>query len=185
MFNSLMAKPLRSARQYTRDERGVSAVEFALIAPLMLLIYFGSIELSFLMLAERKTTAAAATLGDLTARSAIVTDQDLLEIVEATRLVFEPFDNLEARMRISSLEEDDGQLAVVWSDATANWTERSVDEIVEAPDGVIPDGGSLIYAEIEFDYESALGYFFTTEKMLGEEFFMRPRNVDFVERDET
>ena len=36
------------------NEKGVSAVEFALIAPLMVLIYFGCIELSFLMRMDRR-----------------------------------------------------------------------------------------------------------------------------------
>ena len=54
------------------NEQGVSAVEFAIIAPVMVLIYFGCIELSFLMRMDRRVTSTSASLGDLTARLATV-----------------------------------------------------------------------------------------------------------------
>ncbi|MEM9054640.1 MAG: TadE/TadG family type IV pilus assembly protein, partial [Pseudomonadota bacterium] len=75
----------RSLRTLPKAKKGVSAVEFALIAPLMLLMYAGCIELSFMMQLDRKVTTSAATLGDLTARADIVTNDDLDDIFEASR----------------------------------------------------------------------------------------------------
>ena len=50
------------ARKLSQSEDGISAVEFALIAPLMALIYFGCIELSVMMTLDRKVTGATAAL---------------------------------------------------------------------------------------------------------------------------
>jgi len=37
-------RALRSAREFVRDRRGISAVEFAAVLPFMLVAYLGSVE---------------------------------------------------------------------------------------------------------------------------------------------
>ena len=54
----------------TRDDRGVAAVEFALILPLMLTLYLGCAELSQGLIATRKSTNVAIALSDLVAEQA-------------------------------------------------------------------------------------------------------------------
>ena len=44
------------------DERGVSAIEFAMMLPLMLTLYLGAVELSQGVGAERKVTLTARTV---------------------------------------------------------------------------------------------------------------------------
>ena len=44
----------RFARRFLGDRRGVSAIEFAFIAPVMILMYFGVAELTQGMMAERR-----------------------------------------------------------------------------------------------------------------------------------
>ena len=61
-------------RRLRRDRRGVSAVEFALIAPVMMLMYFGMTELSQSMMAQRKADHIASSIGDLVAQSKSIDD---------------------------------------------------------------------------------------------------------------
>ena len=176
-----MMKFTTRLRQYRQDNQGISAVEFALIAPLMVLIYFACIELSFMMMLDRKVTSSAASLGDLVARAATVEDDDLTDIFEATRMILEPNPLQDARMRVSSLYDDDGTIKVGWSDGL-NLQEYEEDKVMEVPENLVPEDGSVIYAEVEYDYESTLGYFFTTKKTLRDEFYLRPRRVTHVAR---
>ncbi len=173
---------LKNIRGFLRAKDGISAVEFALIAPLMMIIYFGCIELSFMMVLDRKVTTSTATLGDLTARAATVTDSDLDDIFEATRMIFQPNDIKVARMRITSVYETGGQTKVGWSDA-CNLTAYTKDQNITIPANLVPSGGTVIMAEIEYDYNSVLGYFFTTTKTLSDKFYLRPRRVDTITRD--
>ncbi|MEQ9316061.1 MAG: pilus assembly protein [Henriciella sp.] len=168
-------------RQYRQANRGFSAVEFALIAPLMVLIYFACIELSFMMILDRKVTSSTAALGDLVARASTVTDDDLDDIFEATRMIFQPNPIDQARMRISSIYDDDGVYKVAWSDGT-NLEPYAEDQVMSVPEDIVPEDGSVIMAEIEYDYESTLGYLFTTKKTLGDTFYLRPRRTDHVAR---
>lgn len=173
---------LRNIRGIFRAKDGISAVEFALIAPLMFLIYGACIELSFMMMLDRKVTTATATLGDLTARAATMKNEDVTEVFEAARMIFQPNDITVARMRISSIYDDGGVNKVAWSDGY-NLTAYTDNEVITVPANLVPEGGSIIYAEIEYDYDSKLGYFFRSKKTLSDDFYLRPRRVEFVARD--
>ena len=77
-----------------RDTRGVSAMEFALILPLLVMFSAGTIEYSRLILATQKLQSGAFTLADLTAR---YDDDDmdaelLADIFLAIDQVIQPFD---------------------------------------------------------------------------------------------
>ena len=52
----------RGIRGLRYNEQGISAVEFALIAPLLITLYLGAIELSLLMEADRRVTQTSASL---------------------------------------------------------------------------------------------------------------------------
>lgn len=177
----MMTAFARRLRQFHSAKKGISAIEFALIAPVMVLIYFACIELSLMMVLDRKVTSSAASLGDLVARAATIDDDELEDIIEATRMILEPNAVEDARMRVSSLYDDDGTIRVAWSDARnlEPWVE---DSVVIIPDDLVPENGSVIFAQVEYDYESSLGYFITTTKTLSDEFYLRPRRVTHVAR---
>ena len=174
----------RGLKGAKRNEDGVSAMEFALIAPFMILLYFGGVELSLLMQADRRVTTATSTMGDITARSTIVRNGDMNDIFGSTRVALQPLDSNKARLRISSLVADNaGTVTVDWGDGQ-NTSPRSPGSSVDGlPAGVVPPGGSVIMAEIEFDYESELGYFLQGQRTLNETFYLRPRRVNQITRD--
>lgn len=173
---------LSRKRNLAKSEDGISAVEFALIAPLMAIIYFGCIELSIMMTLDRKVTGATAALGDLTSRASSVNNDELADIIEASRMVMQPNDMAGARIRITSLYDDDGDAKVAWSDG-CNLGAYAVDQEITIPANLIPEDGTLIMAEIEYDYNSNIGYFFSSAKELSDTFYLRPRRVDEITRD--
>src|SRR5436189_1298081 len=53
-----------------RDQAGVSAVEFAMLLPLMLTLYLGAVEISQGVAIDRKVTLTAHTVADLASQVA-------------------------------------------------------------------------------------------------------------------
>jgi len=51
------------------DRRGIAATEFAFIVPIMLVLFFGTVEFSSGIAVDRKVTLMARTLADLTSQS--------------------------------------------------------------------------------------------------------------------
>ena len=69
-----------SLRQLAEDRRGVAAVEFALLLPVLALLYFGVVELTQGAMTEQRTQHVAATVGDLVAQNSTVTSAQVSDI---------------------------------------------------------------------------------------------------------
>ncbi len=173
----------RRAGALGRDQRGVSAVEFALIAPLMLLLYLGSVELSVMMRMDRKVTATASALGDLTSRLSVVSDNDMREMFDAANVMLDPHPAANARMRITSIIDTGEALPVVaWSDAYGH-TAYTPGASITLPDGIVPPSGSVIMAEVEIDHVSNTSFLIGGSKLIRETFYLRPRRVQTIDRN--
>ena len=67
------------------DHRGgVSAIEFALVVPFMLLTYIGSVELADGLAIQFKATEAARTVTDLASQRATIDSTDMSNILGAS-----------------------------------------------------------------------------------------------------
>src|SRR3990167_7599340 len=95
-------------RRLGRDRRGVSAVEFALIAPAMVASYFGMAEITQALLAERKAAHAASAIGDLVSQSSSVSTADITDIFSIASTIMQPYTTTTPKMRVSSVTADSG-----------------------------------------------------------------------------
>lgn len=91
-------------RRFARAQGGLAAVEFALVLPLMAVLYLGLTELTRAVSNSRKVTMLARTLADLTARGGLSSsDANLNSIFTAATNVLAPFSATGATMVISSV----------------------------------------------------------------------------------
>ena len=67
-----MMRAIQRVIRFARDRRGVSALEFALVAPMMITLYFGCVEVSDGVAVDRKVSLTSATLANLVAQSTAI-----------------------------------------------------------------------------------------------------------------
>jgi Flp pilus assembly protein TadG len=91
LMSSSWLRAKRSTAAFAVDCRAVAAVELAVIAPLMLLLFFGTVEISSAVAIDRKVTLVAHTLADLISRSTTVTDADLANFFRAGDGIMYPY----------------------------------------------------------------------------------------------
>lgn len=188
-----MRRPLPSL--FIRDERGLSAIEFALIAPFLMLVFLGSIELSMMTTMDRKVSAAAAALGDLTSRDDEIDNCELSEMFAATSLIFQPKSPANAQLRLTSIFNDAGTLEIAWSEARgpddaagdpviAPMTAGELGSLGLSPD-LIPEDEAAIYTEVLWPHVSLFNGFGRIDfnGNLTDDFLIRPRRVTEVTRD--
>src|SRR5476651_2814009 len=77
--------------RFARDQRGVSAVEFALLAPVMIGLYLGCVEISQGVAADRKVSMTAAALANLTAQVTTISSTDMTNILDASSAIIVPY----------------------------------------------------------------------------------------------
>lgn len=89
-----------------RDRRGSAAVEFAFIVPVVLALYFGMVEATQALLANRRASAVTTAVGDLVTQQAQVTEADIQNIFNASTAIMKPFPTDQLAIRVTSIEID-------------------------------------------------------------------------------
>ncbi len=174
-------------RSFARDRRGVSAVEFALVAPILIVAYLGLAELALGMMASRRASHLAATIGDLAAQSETLTDANITDLFAIGTSMMDPFaTGTNLKMRITSVKMISSKATVQWSDAQ-NWPKNS-GTIASITTSQLSEGESLIMTEVEYDYSSPIGLFlqadhnFLPSANFKDTFYHHPRNGAAVAR---
>ncbi|MGH6684804.1 MAG: TadE/TadG family type IV pilus assembly protein, partial [Pseudolabrys sp.] len=102
--------------RFARDRRGVSAIEFAFVAPLMIGLYLGCAEISDGVAADRKVSLIAGALANLTAQDTAIDDTEMTNILDASGAIIAPFSASNLTMVLSCLKIDlSGAATVQWS----------------------------------------------------------------------
>jgi Flp pilus assembly protein TadG len=172
----------RRAAAFGSDRRGVSAVEFALILPLMVTLYLGGIQISDALTISRKVTHVASTLGDLVTQAKNITNSDMSNIFDASAAVLAPYAASTLQMKVTSIKIDStGKATVVWSDAR-NDTALAKNSVVTLPAGVTQNSTWIVTAEVHYPYAPWIGYVLTGTYDLHDQFYLRPRLTDEVTR---
>ncbi len=79
-------------RRWARDGRGMAAVEFAFIAPIMGVMFIGAVELSQAIIVDRRVTQIASSTADLVARSeTTIAQSDITDIMKAGSFIMAPY----------------------------------------------------------------------------------------------
>ena len=160
-------------RRFAQDRKGVSAVEFAIIAPLLITIYFGGIEVTTAVAVDRKMTLVAHTVADLVAQSSNVTNTEMTDILNASAAISAPYTTANLKVTVSSVVIDSSSVATVaWSE-TLNGEKRS--GTVTLPPALNVANTSLIWGEVTYNYKPMFGTVFKTNLTLGDAIYMRPR----------
>ena len=75
--------PRRLSARYRDDERGIAAIEFAIIAPIMIGMYFGLAEIASAISVDRRISHGTNVAGDLATQQPDLKDGDIEEIISA------------------------------------------------------------------------------------------------------
>jgi len=175
---------MRSIRGFHRDEAGLSALEFALVLPVMCTLLFGGIEITNALEVSRKVSLAAATAADLVAQTKTLTNNQRDDVFAAADALMTPKDPGSLTVVITSLVYNNGQATVVWSDGHRKLP-RNVNDIVILPPGILATGTSVIMAEVTYQYLDPMGalhWVGTGSYNFTDTYYDRPRRAVAVAR---
>nr|WP_249145638.1 TadE/TadG family type IV pilus assembly protein [Bradyrhizobium diazoefficiens] len=179
---------------FLADTRALAATEFAVIVPLMLVMFFGTVEFSSAVAIDRKVTLIARTLSDLTSQSAgTLTDANLQNTFTASISIMTPYDATLVKGTISQIYIDANKIATVqWSkaatissgatQATLATSTRSAGDRVTSiiPAGLLNASSYLIFSEVDYRYTPTVGYVLKSSLPLHDISYTRPRQVSCI-----
>jgi len=165
----------RFVRRFSGDRSGIAAVEFALLLPIMIALYVGSVEFTDAFAIKRKVTSVASALSDLVTRSKTISKSEMQDILDAAEAVIAPYPAGDLKVRVSGVWIDDKSVAkVVWSVAR-NETAAAEGSTMTLPSGVTIKDSFVVVSEANYGYSPPIGYVFTGDINLDDSFYLRPR----------
>ncbi|MGY3031482.1 Flp pilus assembly protein TadG [Bradyrhizobium sp. USDA 4354] len=179
-----------AVRDFVADKRALAATEFAVIVPLMLVMFFGTVEFSSAVAIDRKVTLIARTLSDLTSQSTTLDSDDMRDTFTASISVIMPYDAALVKGTISAISIDANSIAtVLWSkagtiasgapQATLATSVRKAGDKVTAmiPPSLLVPSTNLILSEANYTYTPTVGYMLKSSITLSDQSYTRPRQV--------
>ncbi|PHS78372.1 MAG: hypothetical protein COB59_07340 [Rhodospirillaceae bacterium] len=170
---------IRALKSISAQDKGVVAVEFALILPFLLLILMGVIELSHGLQAKRKLLNAVQTASDLISQQTDITSTDLDSIYLAAHLTMNPLNTTGMTIGVASVRFDDatGTPTLDWADSSNGGT--VVDPLIKA-DGRGEAGASIVIVTGHYTYRPLVRLIVPVDFTMTETSYVRPRKVSYV-----
>jgi Flp pilus assembly protein TadG len=184
---------MKSWRQFRKAQNGLAAVEFGLLLPVMITMFFGVVELSLALLCRADVSIMVSTAADLIAQESTTQTSDLSNVYSAAGTVLYPY--YSSTMPISQAPTI-RITSIVYNSATGSttsgtiaWTcvqngsgsltpaSRSVGGTVTLPQPIMPTNGSIIMAEVAYNYVSPTTQVITGPMNMTNVWYTKPRRV--------
>jgi Flp pilus assembly protein TadG len=160
-------------RSFKRDERAVSAVEFALLAPMMIGLYLGGVEISEGISVDRKVTLAAGAIANLAAQTSTLSTSQMTDVLDATTAIMAPYSTVPLKITVSCINIDANQVATVKWSVTRNGTIRSGS--ITLPAALKVANTQLVFGETSYTYTPTVGHVIASSINLSDTMYMAPR----------
>ncbi|WP_296576790.1 TadE/TadG family type IV pilus assembly protein [Phreatobacter sp.] len=182
---AMIRRAVRAVSTLRRDSRGVSAVEFALVLPLMVTLFLATVETTQGLQADRKVSLASRALSDLASQATVISNTEMSNIMDATADIIAPFAIANAQIIVTGIQTDIlGVSRAVWSDAR-NASRYTCGQTMTVPAELKPAIGTtgfLVLAEVKYTYTPTVAYLISGSILLSDRLYTRPRIGESVSR---
>jgi Flp pilus assembly protein TadG len=197
-----MSTPTHSLRSAIGSTRGVAAIEFAIIMPVLLILLLGSIDAGRVIAVYMKVRAATETIGAITnicgniqnngPCQTSITTSGMQQITAATATVLSPYSSAPLSVTVSQLSVNaSGQATVSWS-YSLNGTARAHGASVTMPPTLVTNFTTvynpplsfpqyLILGEVSYQYTSLFTELWTHAITLSDSVYVAPRNSSCIQ----
>ncbi len=143
---SLKAEALRA---FWRDRKGTGAIEFAIVAPLLIMAYIGSFEVSLGYSVARKVARASSTVADVLTREDNVTKSTLDGMKDVAKSIMAPYEMTDYSLKITGIMVTaPGSGKVAWSRDEDGGTPYQVGSTITLPTDISSVNAFVVRSEL-------------------------------------
>lgn len=170
----------KRALSFAANRDATSAIEFAIVLPVLALFVFGGYQMNEAVSAYRKVTLTNRTVADLTTQYTSMASSDVTTVLNASAQVMAPFDTANLTIVLTEFATDSsGKTTVTWS-KSLNGTPLVVGSTVTLPANVAQLGTSLVLAQTTFNFTPAIVYNAAGPFVLSSQIYMSPRSTQSI-----
>lgn len=168
------------SRRFAASTRGIAAVEFALVLPVLVVMVLASVDLGRALAIYMKVRAATYTLDAVTNQYSTIQTADMSDILGATSAVLAPYSSATAAVTVSQIKVTAAATAIVNWSATKNGTALSKGSSISVPTNFATCGSYpcyVIYGQVSYTYTPLFTYLFKASFTLADSLFITPRST--------
>jgi Flp pilus assembly protein TadG len=188
-----------SVRRLAQSRRGVAAIEFAFIAPVLLVLYFMTMEVSQAIETNKKVGRAASMIADLITQQPTTSKSELDAIMQIGLATMQPYNRSQLAIYITGVQISNDATAkatVAWSREMINGTTGPNPDLPVGKETTVPTelkiaGTFLVRVQSKLDYRPVITWTADAKQTLGllsafdninmaEQYYLRPRMSDSV-----
>jgi Flp pilus assembly protein TadG len=186
-----MKSLLTIGRRFAGAERGVAAIEFAAVFPMLLILALGTFDAGRAIAIYMKVRAATFTLAAITNQYNSTTDPiqsaDMTAITGATAVVLAPYPSSPTVVKITQIQQTSATQAIVsWSYAVNGTAYTAGTPWTRLPSALTTSNacGSypcyFIFAEVSYTFTPSFGYFITGPLTFSDNLYATPRTSSCI-----
>lgn len=179
---------LNSTVTFHLDARGVASIEFAMVVPVMLMIFIGIVEFSQATTVNRRVNQVASSTADLVARTKQTTTSEMSGVMDMIDELLKPYDHTLLKITVANVvasPSDATNTTVCWSynhnGGASNYSNGSTYAL---PSDLVKAGESVVVAEVTYAYQPLIFDFFIKKALdFTATQFLKPRLSSSIEFD--
>jgi Flp pilus assembly protein TadG len=172
---------MRKIAALMKSRSAVGAVEFALVAPILIILYLMSFELTVAISTSRKVSQGASDVADLVTQQTAVSKTFLNTMYDVTQSILAPYSTTGLTLKITGITVDAASKpTVTWSWKNGNTTPYTPGSAVTVPSDLKIANSFLVHAEVSLPhsilfYLPGLSGTSTNTFTISREFYFRQR----------
>jgi Flp pilus assembly protein TadG len=176
-----MSRPAGIYRRFIASTRGLAAIEFAMVLPVLVVLFLASVDAGRAIAIYMKVRAATYALDAITNQYTTIQSIDMQSILGATSVILAPYSSSPVVVTISQIAiSSKGAATVSWS-ATLNGTALTRGNSVSGvPSGFATASSYIIYGQVSYTYTPLFGYFSSSPIKLSDSLYVTPRSSNCI-----
>jgi Flp pilus assembly protein TadG len=194
MISKAATRARRFLRRCASDTRGMAAVEFAMVVPIMLMMFIGAVELSQAITVDRRVTQVASSTADLVARSEKqISQTEIGDIMKVGGFIVEPYNQSPLQIVLRNVTSSPTNATIAkqsWSCTYSGTGQAQTcacsNTNYTLPPNLVTTNDSVVVAEVSYNYTPLVFDYFMKRALggssgspgtytLSETIFLKPR----------
>jgi Flp pilus assembly protein TadG len=161
---------------FARARRGAAAVEFAILVPVLLLLYLGGYEVTQALSTYRKLTDTTTEIANIVSQYAGLSSANLTSIFSASTQIMTPHSAASLTIVLSEISTDaSSNPTVTWSQAYNGATPLTAGAAVKLPAGLAMANTSYVLVQTTYLYTPTIGAAYVRPIPMQNSIYMLPR----------
>jgi len=192
-IRALAARVRWTVRGLRRNQKGMTAIEFAMVAPIMATMFIGAVELSQAITVDRRVTQVASSTADLVARAEKqISQSEITDIMKVGGYIMEPYTQTPLQIVIRNVTSSPTDASIAkqsWS-CTYQGTGQTQtcacsSTLYTLPGNLVSTNDSVVIADVTYAYKPLVFDFFMKQSFgggsgsgtytLSEKVYLKPR----------